>query len=66
MAHRHRANPRKNKIRAYTGPIVGAVENRRAHGGIRYTQECDCGATRSSNCNGVAEERGPWVAPDKP
>lgn len=48
----------------YAGSVAShpyTSENRRAHGGVRFTYECaDCGAQRRVNVNGVAEEYSSW------
>lgn len=48
--------------RCYTGSVAEAgQENRAAHGGIQYTQECEgCGARRYVLVNGSHHECGPW------
>lgn len=56
--HRHRAE--RSTERCYSGPIVGADENRAAHGNICRTERCGCGAERRSNVNGRHVECGPW------
>lgn len=62
--HRHRSNPALSAIYGFTGPVTGAIENRRAHGGVRFVDRCQCGATRATNSNGGATERGPWREPE--
>ena len=44
----------------FSGAIYGAEEDRRAHGGITYREECACGARREVNANGGWYEIGPW------
>jgi hypothetical protein len=62
MAHRHKAEI--SQIYGYSGPIVGAREERRAHGGVRIVDCCACGATRACNSTGKFLEPGPWRTPD--
>ena len=46
----------------YSGPVRGARrENIAAHGGVCDVETCGaCGATRATNINGSALERGTW------
>jgi hypothetical protein len=62
MAHRHKT--KNSQIYGYSGPIVGAREERRAHGGVRIVDYCACGATRACNSTGNFLEQGPWRTPD--
>jgi hypothetical protein len=62
MPHRHRK--KTSVTHGYTAPIRGAEYNPRAHGGVRITQTCSCGATRHINSTGTDPKRnqevGPW------
>ena len=62
MAHRHKT--KTCEIYGYSGSIVGAREERRAHGGVRIVDRCACGATRATNSTGKFREQGPWRLPD--
>lgn len=58
MSHRHKVE--RSEVYAYSGTIPGAVEERRAHGGVRHVDFCACGAKRQTNSNGRFAEVGPW------
>lgn len=60
--HRHRPQGEPT-IRPYTGPIRDARgrENPRAHGNIRETARCGCGAVRERNLNGSHVESSGWI-----
>ena len=62
MAHRHLRLPQGRSVTSYRGPVA-SPENPQAHGGVCFVDRCRCGATRKTNSNGGALERGPWVAP---
>lgn len=47
----------------FFGPVSGR-ENPKAHGGVRYEQECRCGAVRSILVNGLHREIGHWYMPE--
>ena len=59
--HRHRAIKSATKTYSYAGPIEGARENPRAHGGICEVEACKCGATRAANISAGHVEQGRWV-----
>ena len=63
MAHQHKE--KTYRIVGYQHSIPGAVENRRAHGGVCILSTCSCGAERKTNSNGNAEERGPWLTTEE-
>lgn len=63
MSHRHKV--KRSEVYAYSGTIPGAIEERRAHGGVRHVDFCACGAKRQTNSNGNFAEVGPWVV-DEP
>ena len=63
MTRRHRHRTVRTDVRCYSGPITGAEPNPAAHGNVRVTQHCACGAVRRANVNGCHVEAGPWVEP---
>jgi len=47
-------------VYGFAGPIFGAEEDRRAHGGVSWTDTCrGCGARRGVNANQGWREEGP-------
>ena len=58
---KHAHEPAADKSRRpYTGPVT-RDENPAAHGCIRLTEACACGATREVNVNGRHREEGAWT-----
>ena len=59
--HTHRIETTQD--RPFTGPVVfePAKQKPAAHGNITRIDVCKCGATRRTNINGRATERGPWI-----
>jgi len=63
MKHRHVAHHGHGPY-VFRGPVARREDqNPRAHGGGRYIQLCNCGATREMLLNGQELERGPWEEP---
>lgn len=60
--HRHRVV--ETRTYGYSGPVCGADEDPRAHGGVRHVDSCSCGARRVTNSNGRHQEQGPWYVPE--
>ena len=62
--HRH-ASKSASEDRCFFHPVFFepfTSENKAAHGGVTYTETCDCGAVRYVNQNGGFVEYGPWHA----
>lgn len=66
MTCRHPQSKVTERTHCFAGP-VGPPENydRRAHGGVRHVEECECGARRITNANGCASETTGWFRPDE-
>ena len=61
--HTHRPKPALTIERPFTGPVA-SPQVQQAHGNICRVHTCACGATRKSNLNASAIERGAWEAPE--
>lgn len=65
IMHKHRAQTATTT--AYTGPVARKLADGtfapepRAHGGVRYTERCACGAERAINASGGYMECGQWT-----
>jgi hypothetical protein len=53
----------RSDTHAFSAPISGAEYNPAAHGNVKITEHCRCGAVRHCNINGRHEEQGPWDMP---
>lgn len=59
---RHKVHKTSDAL-PFFGP-VSSQENPKAHGGVRFEQECKCGAVRSILVNGPHREIGHWYMPE--
>lgn len=63
IMHRHRKTG-ESEIHGFRGP-VSIDEEPMAHGGVRITERCKCGAVRHINSNGNYLEKGEWYQPEE-
>lgn len=57
--HTHRPVDERGPL-AYVGCVAAEDCQPDAHGGVRYVDRCECGATQHVNANHATVERGPW------
>jgi hypothetical protein len=59
--HRHQADPSKTQSYPYRGHIeIPVGSNPKSRGGVCITEECECGARRSSNLIDGTMKTGNW------
>ena len=57
--HRHTVHTTSDAL-PFFGPVSATRQNRAAHGGCRFREQCKCGAVREVLVNGRHEEVGAW------